>query len=359
MPQARINGIDIYFERHGEAGEPLVFIHGYTGDISDWRFQIEAFAPTNQVLVLDNGGHGRSEAPPDRASYTIAQMALDAEALAIEVGFERYHLVGHSMGGAIAQEIALASPGRLFSLTLEDTAYSFDLSRNEMITKLAAIRRKIAEQQGMAAVAAIPSPFPLPPHMPKEREEETQERMARMSVDGYIGAQEGLNAWPGTVDRLASIVAPTLVIYGELDFFLLIQAAKQMAKLIPGAVLESIPEAGHSPQYEPARAVQRGVETPPCARCRGIRGEIAPERRTLCRRTPDFFRRKLLTERFGARNIDVFYAKRSAHRRYRISHAVRRGAQGRRFLPDLAAARRRRNARGGTRPGDHRPGVGG
>jgi len=130
MPQARINGIDIYFERHGEAGEPLVFIHGYTGDISDWRFQIEASTPTN------------------RASYTIEQMALDAEALAIEAGFERYHLVGHSMGGAIAQEIALASPGRLLSLTLEDTAYSFDLSRNEMIMKLAAIRKQIAEHRG-------------------------------------------------------------------------------------------------------------------------------------------------------------------------------------------------------------------
>jgi 3-oxoadipate enol-lactonase len=250
MPQARINGIDIYFERHGEAGEPLVFIHGYTGDISDWRFQIEAFAPTNRVLVMDNRGHGCSEAPGDRASYTIEQMALDAEALAIEAGFERYHLVGHSMGGAIAQEIALGSPGRLLSLTLEDTAFSFDLSRNEMIMKLAAIRKQIAEQQGMAAVAEIPSPFPLPPHMPKEREAETRERMARMSVDGYIGAQEGLNGWPGAVGRLASIVMPTLVIYGDLDFFLLIQAAKEMAQKIPGAVLEAIPECGHSPQYE-------------------------------------------------------------------------------------------------------------
>jgi pimeloyl-ACP methyl ester carboxylesterase len=76
MPHARINGIDIYFERHGEAGEPLVLIHGYTGDISDWRFQIEAFAPTNRVLVFDNRGHGLSEAPPDRASYTISQMAF-------------------------------------------------------------------------------------------------------------------------------------------------------------------------------------------------------------------------------------------------------------------------------------------
>jgi pimeloyl-ACP methyl ester carboxylesterase len=71
-----------------------------------------------------------------------------------------------------------------------------------------------------------------------------------MSVDGYIGAQEGLNGWPGTVDRLASIVTPTLVVYGDLDFVLLIQAAKEMARKIPGVVLEAIPECGHSPQYE-------------------------------------------------------------------------------------------------------------
>jgi pimeloyl-ACP methyl ester carboxylesterase len=250
MPHARINGIDIYFERHGEAGEPLLFIHGYTGDISDWRFQIEAFAPTNRVLVLDNRGHGRSEAPADRASYTVEQMALDAEALAIEVGFERYHLVGHSMGGAIAQEIALASPGRLLSLTLEDTSPSFNLSRSGMIANIAEMRNQIAERKGMAALAALASPFPIPPHMPKEREEETRKRLAHMSVDAFIGVYAGLQGWQGTGSRLASIVTPTLVIYGDLDVSPLIQAATEMAQKIPGAVLEAMPECGHAPQYE-------------------------------------------------------------------------------------------------------------
>jgi pimeloyl-ACP methyl ester carboxylesterase len=249
MPHARINGIDIYFERHGDAGDPLVFIHGHCGETPDWRFQIEAFAPTNRVLVMDNRGHGKSEAPKDRTAYSIEQMASDAEALAIEVGFERYHLVGHSMGGAVAQEIALGSPGRLLSLTLEDTAPSFDMARNEVVAKISAMRNEIAEKQGMAALAAIPSPFPRPPHKSEERVVEEAQILARMSVDGFIGSFAGLTTWPGTVDRLASNVTQTLVIYGEVDYPL-IEASKRLAKLSPAAVLEAIPEAGHAPQLE-------------------------------------------------------------------------------------------------------------
>lgn len=250
MPHARINDVDIYFERHGDTGEPLVFVHGYTGDITDWRHQIEPFSKSHQLLIFDNRGHGRSEAPADRSSYTVEQMAGDAEALIAEVGFERYHLLGHSMGGAIVQEIALRSPGRLLSLTLEDTAPLFDLSGNEMLSKLAAARNQIAETQGMGALARWKSPFPTPPHMPAERVAEVAERLGRMSVDAFIGAGAGLNAWPGTVDRLASIVVPSLVIVGDLDYAPLVQASKLMASTIPNAAREVIPESGHSPQYE-------------------------------------------------------------------------------------------------------------
>jgi pimeloyl-ACP methyl ester carboxylesterase len=250
MPHARINGIDIYFERHGEAGEPLVLVHGYTGDITDWRHQVGHFAETHQLLIFDNRGHGRSQAPADRSTYTITQMADDAEALIAEVGFERYHLLGHSMGGAIVQEIALRSPGRLLSLTLHDTAPVFDLARNEVFAKLSAARNEIAETQGMAALAAWKSPFPTPPHMPKEREVEVAERLARMSVDAFIGAQRGLNNWPGARERLAELLVQTLVIVGDLDFGPLVQAARDMAAAIPGATMEVIPETGHSPQYE-------------------------------------------------------------------------------------------------------------
>jgi pimeloyl-ACP methyl ester carboxylesterase len=250
MPHARVNGIDIYFEQHGEEGDVLFFVHGYTGDVSDWRFQIAEFSKTHRVLVMDNRGHGRSEAPEDRSSYTIEQMASDALALADELEHERFHLVGHSMGGAIAQEVALRSPGRLLSLTLHDTGYFLDLSKIDVIAQFTAYRNRVADEQGMAAVAAIQIPAPKPPHMPADRAAEEQERLAKMSPHGFVGASMGLNSWPGTADRLGSISAPTMVIYGDLDFFLLVEAAKHMAKTIPNAVLEVVQQAGHSPQYE-------------------------------------------------------------------------------------------------------------
>lgn len=250
MPHTKINGVDIYFEEHGESGEPLVLMHGYTGDITDWRFQAPEFSRTHRVLMMDHRGHGRSDAPRERDSYTIEQMASDALALLESIGWERYHLVGHSMGGAIAQEMALRVPGRLMSLTLHDTGYSFGMPRNEMIAKFTEVRNQIAEEQGMIALAAVPSPFPPPPFMPDERQVETRERLAAMSVDAFIGAGAGLRSWPGTEGRLGEIKARTMVIYGDLDYVMLIEAAKHMAATIPDATLEVVPQAGHSPQYE-------------------------------------------------------------------------------------------------------------
>ncbi|HYM16646.1 MAG TPA: alpha/beta fold hydrolase [Dehalococcoidia bacterium] len=248
MAIERVNGVDFYYELHG-AGEPLVFVHGYTGDVTDWRFQIPEFSRSHRVLVFDHRGHGRSSAPADRAAYSIEQMADDVEALAGRAGFARYHLVGHSMGGAVVQEVALRSPGRLMSLTLHDTGPTFNLHRNAAVAAYIAQRQKLAEERGMAAVAEQPSPLPPPPHMPPEREEEMRRRLAAMPVDGFIGAWQALATWRGTTDRAAAIATPTMVIYGELDAGL-IDGARYLAETIPGAVLEVVPEAGHSPQYE-------------------------------------------------------------------------------------------------------------
>lgn len=252
MPTAKINDIDIYFETHGASGEPLVLVHGYTGDITDWRHQLPEFSRTHRVLIMDHRGHGKSEAPTDRESYSIDQMSRDVEALISEVGFDRYHLLGHSMGGTMAQEIALRSPGRLMSLTLEDTSNGFrspNPNPDNFMAKWSAARNKMAEEQGMAALANLPG-LPPPPHKQPGRAEEEKARLASMSVDGFLGAARGMNTWAGTVERAASIATPTMVIVGELDFKPLHEACHWLAKTIRGAELVEIPEAQHSPQFE-------------------------------------------------------------------------------------------------------------
>jgi pimeloyl-ACP methyl ester carboxylesterase len=248
VPHARVDGFEMYYERHGERGDPLVLVHGYTGDISDWVRQVEVFAASHRVLVMDHRGHGRSGAPADRGSYTVERMASDVEALAAQLGLDRYHLVGHSLGGMVAQEIALRSERRLLSLTLEDTVHDFAIGRSESVRRVFGARLRLAEEQGMAAVARLPAP-PRPPHHPRERFEQERARLARMSLEGYVGGWQALCGWPGSRGRAHAIRTPTLVIHGELDA-LVVAGSRWLAGAIPGARLEVVPEAGHSPQLE-------------------------------------------------------------------------------------------------------------
>lgn len=264
MPTAKVNGISLYYELHGDSGEPLVFVHGYTGDITDWRHQLPEFSRTHRVLVMDSRGHGRSEAPPDRSSYTIPQMADDVEALVDHVGFERYHLLGHSMGGGVVQEIALRSPQRLLSLTLHDTSIKFAIMGDPAMAEWRDKRMALAEAGKMAELAALPSPAPPPPHKPAERIEEEKARLSRMSPDGFIGAWQGLIEWQGTRTRAAGISTPTLIIYGDMDAPALINGSIKLAEFIPNAQLEVIPECAHAPQWERPelfnRALRRHLE---------------------------------------------------------------------------------------------------
>jgi 3-oxoadipate enol-lactonase len=251
MPFASINGVKLNFELHGESGDPLVLVHGYTGDITDWRHQLPAFSPSFRVLIADNRGHGLSAAPNDRSSYTVEQMAADMTALVDELGFPRFHLLGHSMGGAVAQEMAIANPERLLSLTLHDTTNSFAAALiNSALAVWRDYRFKVAESEGMRAVAEFTSPFPPPPHMPAARLEETKERLAVMSVDAFIGAWEGLASWQGAETRAAAITASALVIYGDIDTQFIIDGSLGLAATIPGAELAVIPQTGHQPQWE-------------------------------------------------------------------------------------------------------------
>ncbi len=223
MPFATINGLRLYYEMHGDGGEPLVFVHGYTGDSNDWRFQVEEFSGDYRVLVFDNRGHGQSEAPADQSLYAVDEMVEDAEQLIAEVGFERFHLVGHSIGGAIAQEIALRSPKRVLSLMLQDTSHSFG-NHDE--------------------------PGGTMPYVPPEHMKVAAQRIAKMSKDTLAGAWKGLTTWRGSTERAHEIKTPTLIIYGDRDASRIVEGSRRLKELIPQADIAVIAGAGHSPQRE-------------------------------------------------------------------------------------------------------------
>jgi len=250
MPTTTVNGVRLHYELHGDTGEPLVLVHGYTGDVTDWKFQIAEFSRGYRVLVMDLRGHGRSEAPADRSAYTIPAMSSDVEALVDEVGFAKYHLVGHSMGGAVVQEVALHSSERLLSLTLEDTAPILHVPGYTAMEEWNSKQISVAESEGMAAVVALYRASPLPLPVPPDLQEMANRRMSKMSVDGFIGVTLAGPKWQGTVERASAISTPTLIIYGALDLPPVVFASQWLAQLIPHAEVEAIPQAGHSPQWE-------------------------------------------------------------------------------------------------------------
>ena len=113
MPKVDLGEVRLNYEVHGE-GEPIVLITGLGGEISFWKKYIPQLSKRFKVVVLDNRGAGETEYPP--TLFTMRTLADDVASLMAHLGLERYHVLGWSMGGNVAQKIALNHPERVGSL---------------------------------------------------------------------------------------------------------------------------------------------------------------------------------------------------------------------------------------------------
>ncbi|HEX6456200.1 MAG TPA: alpha/beta fold hydrolase [Solirubrobacterales bacterium] len=245
MPSVRTSSAELHYERAG-SGEPLVLIQGMSGTHVSWG---EAFlAPLREsfdVTAFDNRGIGLS-APID-GPFTIAEMAEDTAALMGELGLESAHVVGISMGGMIAQELALARPELLRSLTLGCT-YCGGPGSQLMPEENA---RKLME--GMASgdrERAIRASFEVnlsPAFRADEsrfsafHEMATTVPAAKQTIELQVQAIFGHNTSAG----LSEISTPALVIHGSDDGVLPYANGELVASLIPGARLETLEGVGH------------------------------------------------------------------------------------------------------------------
>ncbi len=225
----------IAWERHG-SGPPLLLIHGLGYARWGWEPVVEPLARSFDVLLFDNRGIGESDAPP--GPYTAAQMASDALQVLEEADVERAHVLGTSLGGMVAQELALAHPGRVDKLVLACTtpggAGAFPMpERTVRLMTNGATLRDFVENA-------------LHPDERAELVERILEhRLATAQAPEAWAAQAAAGAGFDAYERVGSIAAPTLVLHGDGDVVVDPRNAELLAGLLPHASFELFPGTGH------------------------------------------------------------------------------------------------------------------
>jgi len=240
----------------GRGGRPLLLVHGFTGakeDFGDWmqRFAAEGW----WVVAPDQRGHGASDHVGEEAGYSLAAYAADLLALVDDLGWDRFALLGHSMGGMIAQELLGVAPERVERLVLMDTCSG---PPDGFEPEVVALGLDVLRTQGLPALIDLMAALQTEPGSPSEervrasREGYVEWSDAKLrSVDPAMYAAMGdeLTSRPDRIDLLAALTIPTRVVVGAEDANFL-AAAHRMHEAMPTADLVVIPDAAHCPQME-------------------------------------------------------------------------------------------------------------
>ncbi len=249
MPEASVNGINLSYNVKGN-GPPLVLIIGFASARNLWYSAVSAFSKSHRVITFDNRGFGKSEKPP--GPYTTRMLADDTLGLMDHLGIKKAHVLGGSLGGMVAQEIAIGHPDRLDKLILSATSAGgprlhdafaemikasypdWDSAKPEDLTPARL-------QQFMVAMASLSfDGLAKTLSMPLVK---LQARRGKIEVPvGQLQAMLSHDA----LDRLASIQAPTLVLTGEKDQLIPSGSAQELAAGIKGARLVVIEGAAHA-----------------------------------------------------------------------------------------------------------------
>lgn len=244
---------DIWARQAGE-GEDVLLISGLGDDHAVWGEAFDLLAAGHRVVSFDNRGIGRSPLGPE--DFTLADMARDALDVIDAMGVEVAHVVGSSMGGAIAQELALIEPERVRTLALIGTWGSYDEHLARLLRHMAELPGLIEDLRHLQEVICL-WVYSGGAHM-----DGTVEALIEAAL-AAAGPGQAEEAFARTAEvaiahdlgeRLREIDVPTLVAVGDEDRIVPLRLSRALAATIPGARLEVLPERGHQPFQEDASA---------------------------------------------------------------------------------------------------------
>jgi pimeloyl-ACP methyl ester carboxylesterase len=245
MALATVGDIELDYERSG-SGPPLLLIMGMSGTREHWGGPfLDELRADFEVIAYDHRGVGASSRLDGH--ITIAQLAQDAAGLLAALELESAHVLGISMGGMVAQELALANPGGVRTLMLGCTYCGGEGS----VLASEAVMRKLAEAMATGdRELAIRAGWEVNVSPSFAADEQAWARFREIGLRRGVAVpviMEQMQAVAGhdTSSRLGAITAPSLVIHGTLDQMLPLENAKLIASLIPGAQLEILDGTGH------------------------------------------------------------------------------------------------------------------
>lgn len=246
-------GLSLSYSDTGHGEKTLIFLHYFGGSSRTWQPVIDLLAADFRCIALDLRGWGASDAPPSEAACRAEDMAADVQALIAELGLTEYALVGHSMGGKVAQFLASRAPAGLTPLLLSAPSplSPEPMTEDDRRAMRAAWGDADASRQTLAKIACLP----LSPEV-TEAVVADNLRASRTAWEAWadVGSREDLSA-------LASqITVPTHVLSGTGDAVLPPDVlAREVVQRIPGATLTTVPDAGHLLPLEAPDAVAEWI----------------------------------------------------------------------------------------------------
>ena len=264
--QIEIDGVRLAVLEAGEGGRPLLLVHGFTGAKEDFADEVDRLAALGfHVVAPDHRGHGASDQPTEEASYSLEIFAADMWGVADALGWERFDLLGHSMGGMVAQLMVIDGPTRIDRLILMDTHHGPIGGLDREMIELGV---ELARTQGLEVIQQLlkagqdPLDNPAYARVCREREgyaEWSDAKMLACSPAMYAAVLSMFDDVEDRLDDLGSVGHETLVLVGELDEPF-IAASERMAERIPRARLAVLAGGGHSPQFEATDAWRTAVD---------------------------------------------------------------------------------------------------
>ncbi|NOK58935.1 MAG: 2-succinyl-6-hydroxy-2,4-cyclohexadiene-1-carboxylate synthase [Chloroflexi bacterium AL-W] len=252
--QITINNNNFYVKQKGN-GPTLLLLHGFTGSVATWLPFIPSFAEQSQVVAVDLLGHGQSATPAEPSRYRMECCVSDLLSLLDQLNLAQIDVLGYSMGGRVALQLAAVAPLRVRSLMLESTSPGLDsaAAREARIVADNALADQI-ESEGLAAFVEYWEQLPLFASqrlLPDDVRAKQRQQRLQNNPQGLANSLRGMGTGqqPSLWDKLDQMTTPTLLTVGALDTKFC-GIASEMATHLPNVRVVTVPDAGHTIHLE-------------------------------------------------------------------------------------------------------------